>query len=56
MNEYLFIVVFVLWYIGSLIISEKMGDKSKLGVEGSFLACMLVSPILGFVLTYFVKK
>lgn len=52
MTEILVIVIFIAWYVLSMIISEKMGKKSKIGVEWSFFYCMIFSPIVGFFITY----
>lgn len=55
MNEYLVIAIFVVWYILAMIISERIGKKKKIGVEWSFLISFLLSPVVGFVVTYFSK-
>jgi len=33
MDELLFFIIFIIWYAGALIISDKMGKKSRLGEE-----------------------
>jgi len=48
MTEYIIILVFIIWYILSLVVSHNIGKKSKLGVEGSFLLSFLLSPIVGY--------
>jgi len=53
MNEYLVIVIFVVWYILAMVISERIGKKKKIGTEWSFLISFLLSPVVGFVITYF---
>jgi len=55
MNEYLVIAIFVVWYILAMVISERIGKKKKIGVEWSFLISFLLSPIVGFMVTYFGK-
>lgn len=48
MTEYIIILVFIIWYTLSLIVSHNIGKKSKLGVEGSFLLSFLLSPLIGY--------
>jgi len=57
MNEILIIIIFALWYIGSLIISENISKDNRLGTEGVFFISMLFSPIVGlFIKSIFIKK
>jgi hypothetical protein len=49
MTEYLVIIIFILWYTFSLVVSENTGKKSKLGVQWSFLISMIFSPIVGYI-------
>jgi len=68
MIEILVIIGFIVWYVGSLIISEtigkqrKMGEEwsffiqRKMGEEWSFFISMIFSPVIGFLVTYFGKK
>jgi 4-amino-4-deoxy-L-arabinose transferase-like glycosyltransferase len=49
MNEYIVILIFVLWYSFSLIVSETLGKKKQMGVQWSFFLCMLLSPIVGYI-------
>jgi len=56
MNEYIIIIIFALWYIGSLIVSENISKDSKQGTEEMFFICMLFSPIVGFLLSLFLKR
>jgi len=56
MTEILVIIVFIFWYILSLVVSENWGKKSKIGVEWSFFYCMILSPIVGFSITYLTKN
>jgi hypothetical protein len=55
MNEYIVIALFIAWYILSMVISEKLGKKKKIGVEWSFLISFLLSPVIGFLATYLSK-
>ena len=56
MIEILVVIAFIAWYVGSLIVSETIGKQRKIGVEWSFFICMIFSPIIGFLVTYFGKK
>ena len=56
MTEILVALVFIFWYVASLIISETIGKKRKIGVEWSFFVCMIFSPIIGFFVTYLGRK
>ncbi len=56
MNEYLLIFIFIAWYVLSLIISENMGKKRKIGVQWSFFISMMLSPIVGYLVTKFGSK
>ncbi len=55
MIEYIVIAVFILWYSFSLVVSETLGRKKKLGVEWSFFICMMFSPLVGYFVTLFSK-
>ena len=51
MNEILIIIIFLLWYILSLVISVNIGKKRKIGEEWSFFFCMILSPVIGIIIT-----
>lgn len=51
MTEIIIVLVFLLWYLFSMIISENIGKSKKIGVEGSFLVCFLLSPVIGYLIT-----
>ncbi len=55
MNEYIIIALFVVWYVLAMVISETMGKKKKIGVEWSFFISFMLSPVVGFLVTYFSK-
>jgi len=55
MNEYIVIALFIAWYVLAMVISERMGKKKRIGVEWSFLISFLLSPIVGFVVTFLSK-
>ena len=56
MNEILIIIIFTIWYIGSLLVSEKISKNSKLGTEGVFFISMIFSPIVGFLVSFLFNK
>jgi hypothetical protein len=51
MNEIIIIIIFLLWYILSLVISVNIGKRRKIGEEWSFFFCMILSPIIGIIIT-----
>lgn len=53
MTEYYIIAIFITWYVLSVIISENLGNKKKIGVEWSFFISMICSPLVGFLITRF---
>jgi hypothetical protein len=44
MEELLFFIIFTAWYAGALIVSEKMGKKSRLGEEWTFFIGFMLTP------------
>ena len=56
MNIYWFTVLFIAWYTLSLIVSERWGKKRKLGEEWSFFLSMMLTPIVGLVITVLSKE
>lgn len=56
MSEYIVIVVFILWYVFSLIISENIGKQTKIGTEWSFFLSMILSPIVGYIICLYSPK
>ncbi|HEY9113872.1 MAG TPA: hypothetical protein VIN10_04185 [Bacteroidales bacterium] len=53
MTEYYIIAIFILWYVLSMIVSENLGNKKKIGVEWSFFISMIFSPVVGYLVTKF---
>lgn len=51
MTELIIVVAFLLWYILSMVISENMGKKRKIGVEWSFFISFVFSPVIGYAVT-----
>jgi len=56
MNEYIVIFVFIAWYVLSLIVSETIGKKKKIGVQWSFFISIIFSPVIGYLITKFASK
>lgn len=56
MNIYIFLILFVLWYVLSLWVSETYGKRGKIGEEWSFFLCFMLSPPIGFLITYLVGR
>jgi ABC-type iron transport system FetAB permease component len=56
MDVIIFSVVFVIWYIAALILSETMGKKRKIGVEWSFFIAFMLSPVIGYIACLMSKK
>jgi hypothetical protein len=48
-------IIFTLWYIFSLVVSEKIGKKRKIGEEWSFFLSFMFSPIIGLVISLVTK-
>ena len=46
MQELLFFVVFTIWYSGALIVSERIGKKSRLGEEWTFFLGFVLTPVV----------
>jgi len=53
MTEYIVIFVFLAWYILALVVSETIGKEKKMGVEWSFFLSIVLSPVLGYLITRF---
>jgi len=56
MNEYIVIFIFILWYVLSMVVSESLGKKSKIGVEWSFFLCIVLTPVVGYLITKFIPE
>lgn len=52
MIKILVVIGFIVWYVGSLFISETIGKKRKIGVEFPFFISMVFSPLIGFFVFY----
>ena len=56
MNEITILIIFVLWYVGALIISENTSKNSKPGKEWMFFIGMIFSPVIGLLFFYFLRN
>lgn len=56
MQELIFFIVFIAWYTGALIVSERIGKKSRLGEEWTFFLSFMLTPIVGAVVALGVKS
>lgn len=56
MQELIFFIIFTVWYAGALIVSERMGKKSRLGQEWTFFIGFMFTPIISFVLVNLLKE
>lgn len=55
MNIMWFSLIFTLWYILALVVSEKIGKKRKIGEEWSFFLSIILTPLVGLAITLFTK-
>ena len=56
MNVYTFTLLFIAWYTFSLVISDKLGKKMKIGEEWSFFISIMFSPVVGLIVTLLMGK
>lgn len=56
MQELIFFIVFTIWYAGALIVSERMGKKSRLGVEWTFFIGFMFTPVVSAIAALTLKK
>jgi len=56
MEELIFFIVFTFWYAGALIVSERLGKKSRLGEEWTFFLSFMLTPIVGAILAFSTKS
>jgi hypothetical protein len=55
MNITWFCILFTVWYILSLIISERIGKKRKIGEEWSFFLSFMLTPLVGLAISMLTK-
>jgi len=48
-------IIFTAWYILSLVVSEKIGKKRKIGEEWSFFLSFMLTPLVGLVISLLTK-
>jgi len=48
-------IIFTVWYTLSLVISEKIGKKRKIGEEWSFFLSIILTPLVGLAISLFTK-
>ncbi|MEZ5197803.1 MAG: PepSY-associated TM helix domain-containing protein [Bacteroidales bacterium] len=56
LNIFMQIISFFILYFVSLIISETLGKKSRLGIEWSFFLSMILTPVIAIIPIYLLKK
>jgi fumarate reductase subunit C len=56
MNAIWFSIIFTVWYILSLVVSEKIGKKRKIGEEWSFFLSFMLTPVIGLAISLMTKK
>ncbi|MDT8392777.1 MAG: hypothetical protein RQ761_02960 [Bacteroidales bacterium] len=56
MQELIFFIVFTVWYAGALIVSERMGKKSRLGEEWTFFIGFMLTPVVAAMLSMLLKN
>jgi hypothetical protein len=56
MQELTFFFVFVVWYTGALVVSERIGKKSRLGEEWTFFIACLFTPVVAAILGVLLPK
>ena len=50
-----FSIIFTAWYIFSLVVSDKIGKKRKIGEEWSFFLSFMLTPVVGLIVTLMSK-
>ncbi|HSG67839.1 MAG TPA: hypothetical protein VK994_03970 [Bacteroidales bacterium] len=56
MQELIFFIIFIVWYAGALIVSERLGKKSRLGEEWTFFIGFMLTPIVSAIAATLIKK
>jgi fumarate reductase subunit C len=51
-----FSIIFTAWYVLSLVVSEKIGKKRKIGEEWSFFLSFMLTPLVGLVISLLTKQ
>jgi fumarate reductase subunit C len=48
-------IIFIAWYTLSLVVSEKIGKKRKIGEEWSFFLSFMLTPVVGLAISLLTK-
>ena len=56
MDALWFSIIFTLWYIMALVVSEKIGKNRKIGEEWSFFLSFMLTPVIGLIITLLTKQ
>jgi len=55
MDALWFSIIFTVWYILALVVSETIGRKRKIGEEWSFFLSFMLTPVVGLIITMLTK-
>jgi len=55
MNALWFSIIFIVWYILAVVVSETVGKKRKIGEEWSFFLSFILTPVIGLVICLMTK-
>jgi fumarate reductase subunit C len=55
MNALWFSIIFTVWYILALVVSETIGKKRKIGEEWAFFLSFMLTPVVGLVISLLTK-
>lgn len=56
MDALWFSIIFTVWYILALVVSEKIGKNRKIGEEWSFFLSFMLTPVVGLIITLMTKS
>jgi hypothetical protein len=54
MESYYF-VLFLFYFLISFVLAKNIGEKKQIGFGGTFLICLLLSPVIGGIISYLSK-
>ena len=49
MDEIIVVILFILWYVGALVVSETAKKNAKAGTEWLFFIGIIFSPVIGYI-------
>jgi hypothetical protein len=55
MNALWFSIIFIVWYILAVVVSETVGKKRKIGEEWSFFLSFMLTPVIGLLICLLTK-